>query len=258
MLTYLGDGTRRYGRQPVLIEERPFWEFQAVIKGEIGLALLNCPVRFRRQRLWLFPPHHPHGWTGRGATAAEIVVFHFPVIPEPLRLKMQAFDYLELSLNAAAGARLRRLAQAARKYWSRPGPGMPLCHEHILLELSLLFLEQERSSPEARAWDRLNPVDRCLTWFSQRMADNPSLEEAARAGGVSPAHMRRLFHQTFQASPKSVFDQLRFQRSFQLMADPALKLETISAQCGFGSGSAFSRAFRNKFGRSPEAWRIRM
>jgi AraC-like DNA-binding protein len=48
---------------------------------------------------------------------------------------------------------------------------------------------------------------------------------------------------------------MRLQRAMQLMAAPALKLDDVAAQCGFGSASAFSRAFKHKAGCSPSEWR---
>jgi AraC-like DNA-binding protein len=50
-------------------------------------------------------------------------------------------------------------------------------------------------------------------------------------------------------------DQLRFQRAMQLMSDPAMKLEHVGYRCGFTSASVFSRAFKAKYGCSPQAWR---
>jgi transcriptional regulator GlxA family with amidase domain len=143
----------------------------------------------------------------------------------------------------------------AQEHWTHPGPGMPLCHEYILLELSLLFLGGTQGSLNHPAKPPSGPIARSLFWFSQRLESDPGLDEVARAVGVSVAHLRRLFHQTFQMSPKSFFDQLRFQRATHLLADPSVKIESISAQCGFGSASAFSRAFKNKFGCSPDFWR---
>ncbi|HEY0257897.1 MAG TPA: hypothetical protein VGC39_10680, partial [Candidatus Methylacidiphilales bacterium] len=141
MLHYLGDGMRRYGRRPIPINQRPTWEFQAVLKGEIGPLLPGGIQPLCRRCLWIFPPNHAHGWRGHGNVVAEIVVFHFPHVPEPLRLSFRGREFLQIPLDAAQCARLRLLARQARGYWESPALGMPLCHEHILLELSLIALE---------------------------------------------------------------------------------------------------------------------
>jgi AraC family transcriptional regulator len=256
VLHYIGDGLRYYGRHPIPINQRLAWEFQAVVRGDIGLLQPNGAQQLCRHRLWIFPPNHAHGWHGREDVAAEVVVFHFPHVPEPLRQLFGGRDHVEVPLGAAERARLRLLARQARGYWASPAPGLPLCHELILLELSLIALEFERIPRRSSAKPPSKPVETGLRWFSENIRSDPNLDRVAQAAGVSPAHLRRLFHKTFQTSPKHLFDQLRFQRARQLMADPSIKLEAISEQCGFGSVSAFSRAFRNKFGCSPSSWRV--
>lgn len=130
-----------------------------------------------------------------------------------------------------------------------------LCLEHILLELSLLVYEARRDSAPDSSTVADRRVGEALSWFSERIPDNPSQEDVASAVNVSPAHLRRLFHQVLQTPPKRAFDELRFQRAVELMSDPAVKLSTVSVACGFESQSAFSRAFKAKFGRAPESWR---
>jgi transcriptional regulator GlxA family with amidase domain len=98
-------------------------------------------------------------------------------------------------------------------------------------------------------------VNAAIVWYAKRMEENPAFPEIARAVGVSAPHLRRLFHQVLHASPNRIMDQMRFQRAMQLMSDPAIKLESVGEQCGFGSASAFSRAFKMKFGCAPQVWR---
>jgi AraC-like DNA-binding protein len=217
------------------------------------LALPGATHPPRRRRLWIFPPGHPPGWHGLGNSTCEVAVFHFPNVPDPLRQNFEDRAFLEIPLLAAQCRRLRLLAHHARIYLTNPSPGMLLFSEQILLELSLLALESIAERPPDEALSK--PLEVSLRWYSENMSTVPSLEKVARAAGTSPAHLRRLFHRTFQKSPKQFFDELRFQRAMQLMADPSIKLESISEQCGFGSASAYSRAFRNKFGCSPTTWR---
>ena len=254
MLSYLGTGERRYGPHPVAVVSRPYWEFQAVVRGGIALRLPGGDRPPRPRRLWISPPENLHGWGGRGRAPAEVVVFHFPHVPEPLRRSVGP-EGLEIPLDAAQCARIRELGAQARRHWGRPSPALTLCSEHILLELSLLAVEAlPRGGGAARSGDRWR-VEVALGFFSARIAANPSLPEAARAAGVSPSHLRRLFQETFRLPPKQVFDQLRFQRATQLLADPALKVGTVAEECGFGDATAFSRAFKAKFGCGPDAWR---
>lgn len=255
MLNYLGEGARRYGLTPFAANQRGRWEFQAVVSGAIGMTGPGLPDELRRQTLWLSGPEHVHGWTGRGQTAASVVVFHFLAVPEPLRRLVRDDAVVEIALTAAACRRLRELAKQAMGYWKHPSAGMVMCYEHVLLELSLLVYETLRGAKKDVAAENDRRVSDALRWYARQIESNPSLADVARAVNVSPSHLRRLFHEVLQAAPKPVFDGLRFQRAVQLMADPGVKLSTVSVACGFESQSAFSRAFKAKFGCAPEVWR---
>jgi len=256
MLRYLGGGDRWYGDRPVSMFPRRVWEFQAVLSGSISPVFSARPDILRTRTLWLFPPGEAHGWTGEPGKKAEVAVFHFTSVPEPLALLAERTSPIEISLTSENARRIRILVAQARPYLKSPQAGMMICFEHILMELSLLLLQQAGSevSPTRKrlSIDRVNAV---LVWFGERLSDNPNLEDAARANHISSAHLRRLFQEVFQNSPKEIFDQLRFQRAFHLMADPAVKFNTVSEACGFQDPSSFSRAFKNKFGCSPAVWR---
>lgn len=255
MLNYLAEGMRYYGVKPYVADKRGRWEFQAVVSGAIGMVVPGEAGGLRRRTLWLSGPGHVHGWTGDGGRAARVVVFHFPAVPEPLRRLVRDDEAIEVALTQADCRRLCALAKQAMGYWRHPSAGMVMCHEHVLLELSLLVFEARRGGAEGAVSDNEARVGEALSWYAERVERNPSQAEVARAVNVSPSHLRRLFHEVLRAGPKQVFDGLRFQRAVQLMADPEVKLGAVSDACGFESQSAFSRAFKAKFGCAPEVWR---
>jgi AraC family transcriptional regulator len=258
MLIYVGFGPRRYGDSQIACFARRAWEFQAVLRGSIAPVLPDGPDISGRKKLWLFPPGHIHGWTAGQGTEAEIAVFHYLSIPEPLlAIVREKSNPLEILLGDEDCRRIRKLVRKASEYWKNPTPITILCHEQALTELSLLICEATQrdklpSHTEAPAW---KTVQHAMQVFAENMGDNFDQEKVARIAGTSPSHLRRLFHKVLQSSPKRVFDQMRFQRAIQLMADPAAKLENVGEACGFGSASAFSRAFKLRFGCSPQAWR---
>lgn len=256
MMIYFSHGKRVYGRAPVISNERRGWEFQAVVRGSIGFLTPQGPDMLRNKTLWLFPPRHSHGWTGEGGKSAEIIVFHFLFVPELIEGLVQANGFLEIRLEDRQIERLKELAAQTKRYWQDFTPGMMMCYEHVLMDLSMIIWElHTQSGREAVEQTSKARVEFAMQWFGERMEHSPGYEQVARAAGVSPAHLRRLFHEVLQTSPQQVFLQMKFQRVLQLMADPAVKLGAIGLSCGFGSASSFSRAFKLKFGCSPEMWR---
>jgi len=70
--------------------------------------------------------------------------------------------------------------------------------------------------------------------------------------GMSRAKLYRLFEPI--GGVGEYIQQRRLSRAYQALTDPAqanLYIGVIATQCGFGSASVFSRAFRNAFGISP-------
>ena len=255
MLCYYGTGERKYAEAPIPLLSRLCWEFQAVLSGRIAMVTPEGPGFLRSRHLWLSSPEHRHGWTGEPRQASEVAVFHFLTIPETLARRIAKKQHIEISLTAAMVNQIRELAHDIAEHSQRPGPEMLLRHEHALLELSLLVYEASEKSNETLPHTASHRVQKALRWFDDHLEQDPSLDDVARATGTSSAHLRRHFHEVMQASPKKIFDQLRFQRALQLMADSGTKLSVVSEACGFESASSFSRAFKHKFGVSPQKWR---
>ncbi|MEO6845651.1 MAG: AraC family transcriptional regulator [Chthoniobacterales bacterium] len=255
MLIYMGRGTRTYGTSGRKINQRRCWEFQAVVSGSIRLVQSKGADVLKKNHLWLFPPHHAHDWVGSGMEPAEIVVFHFPSVPELVENMVRRSSHIETSLTKKQCARLLELAEEASRYWQRPSAGMTICYEHILMELSLLIVQAHTRQPENPRNTRMRQcVDKAINYYLEHMQKSPGLEDIAQEVKVSSSHLRRMFHEVLQESPQQVFDQLRFQRAIHLLSDATIKHERISELCGFDSGSAFSRAFKNRFGGSPRTW----
>ena len=254
MLIYLGTGERRYGDNPLALQSRRAWEFQAVLKGKIGLSLPEGAQPMRADRLWIFPPGHTHGWVGEKSRTSEVAVFHFQSAPELLTHLLNPQGFIEIELSRRSIFQIREMASKVERYWKHPAPGMMICYEHALMALSLIACEASESGEVSRSYYE-SRVNAAILWYAKRMEENPAFPEIARAVGVSAPHLRRLFHQVLHASPNRIMDQMRFQRAMQLMSDPAIKLESVGEHCGFGSASAFSRAFKMKFGCAPQVWR---
>lgn len=258
MLVYIGHGLRTYGLNPLRPIRRPFWEFQAVLKGRIAPILPTGVGKLEARHLWVFPPGSPHGWDGEGAATAEVAVFHFPVVPAPLRETLPHAGFLSIALSAGQIERLRVLQSQALAGFRQPDAFTYLQQEHLLLELSLLAASAHtvrEIEENARGLSGIHTVKKALLWYGINLSRSPGLDEVARAVGASPAHLRRLFHKGLGCAPKVALQRLQFQRALDEMSRTNDGLEVIAERCGFGSASAFSRAFKERMGYAPRTWR---
>lgn len=92
--------------------------------------------------------------------------------------------------------------------------------------------------------------------FLQRSHRRPvTCEDAARAAGLSTARLHALFAQWFGMGPGRYLTEIRLGRARDRLAGSADPIAAIALDAGFSEQSAFSRAFRRRYGQSPAAYR---
>ncbi len=81
------------------------------------------------------------------------------------------------------------------------------------------------------------------------------LDAVAAACGLSKSGFLRAFRESFGVPPHQWLLRCRVDRAAELMRDPALALSDIAVDSGFFDQSHFTRAFSQRMGLSPGAWR---
>lgn len=102
-----------------------------------------------------------------------------------------------------------------------------------------------------------HPVGKALWLIETRLASELSLADIAANSGVSRFHLLRAFG---VATGQSVMRYVRARRlteAARRLADGAPDILTVALDAGYGSHEAFTRAFRDMFGMTPEAVRAR-
>ena len=82
-----------------------------------------------------------------------------------------------------------------------------------------------------------------------------SLEEIARASGLSRRQIERLFKRDLNCVPKRYYLQMRLRRARELLLQTSMPILDITAACGFQSPPHFSKCYRSQFGHPPSAER---
>jgi AraC family transcriptional regulator len=101
----------------------------------------------------------------------------------------------------------------------------------------------------------MNPAQKALWFIESHLADPLTLDEIAEIGGVSRFHMVRAF------AAATGFPVMRYVRARRLseaaraLARGAPDILQLALEADYGSHEAFTRAFRDHFGMTPEAVR---
>jgi AraC family transcriptional regulator len=98
----------------------------------------------------------------------------------------------------------------------------------------------------------LNPVENALWFIENHFGKEISLENIASVAGVSRFHLSHIFG---MATGRSVMNYVRGRRLTEAarnLANGAPDILQVALAAGYGSHEAFTRAFRDLFGLTPE------
>src|ERR1700719_227629 len=101
----------------------------------------------------------------------------------------------------------------------------------------------------------MNPAQKALWFIESHLAEGLTLDEIAGVAGVSRFHMVRAFAAATGFSVMRYVRARRLSEAARALAGGAPDILTLALDADYGSHEAFTRAFRDQFGVTPETIR---
>src|SRR5450755_832736 len=101
----------------------------------------------------------------------------------------------------------------------------------------------------------MNPAQKALWFIESHLARELTLDEIAGVAGISRFHMVRAFAAATGLSVMRYVRARRLTAAARALAHGAPDILTVALDADYGSHAAFTRAFRDQFGVTPEAVR---
>lgn len=98
----------------------------------------------------------------------------------------------------------------------------------------------------------MNPAQKALWYIESHLADSLTLDEIAGVAGVSRFHMVRAFAAATGIPVMRYVRVRRLTKAARALARGAPDILTLALEADYGSHEAFTRAFRDQFGVTPE------
>ncbi|KAF1004545.1 MAG: Right origin-binding protein [Luteibacter sp.] len=95
-------------------------------------------------------------------------------------------------------------------------------------------------------------VQKAVWYIESHSGEALALADVARAVGVSPYHLARVFQSVTGCPVVRYLRARRLSEAARQLADGARDILSVALAAGYGSHEAFTRAFREQFGRTPE------
>src|SRR5947209_12813965 len=99
----------------------------------------------------------------------------------------------------------------------------------------------------------MNPALKALWYIESHLAEALTLDEISAIGGVSRFHMVRAFAAATGFSVMRYVRARRLSNAARALASGAPDILSLALDADYGSHEAFTRAFRDHFGLTPEA-----
>jgi len=101
----------------------------------------------------------------------------------------------------------------------------------------------------------MNPAQKALWFIESHLAEALTLDEVAGVAGISRFHMVRAFAAATGLPVMRYVRARRLTEAARALANGAPDILTLALEADYGSHEAFTRAFRDHFGITPEAVR---
>jgi AraC family transcriptional regulator len=98
----------------------------------------------------------------------------------------------------------------------------------------------------------MTPVQKAIWFIESHLAQTIDLDDVAQAGGASRFHIARAFPVATGWPVISYLRARRLTEAARQLADGAPDILSVALDAGYGSHEAFTRAFRDQFGVTPE------
>ncbi|MCI9297694.1 MAG: AraC family transcriptional regulator [Lachnospiraceae bacterium] len=165
---------------------------------------------------------------------------------------MECFHPADSSFNRAVAPCLLSILEHRRDGYST----------HELLMKSQLFLllhcmnQYAASSSDHRLLHLSCSQLKNALYYVQHFYDQKvTVQKAALQCGLSESHFMKLFRELTGTSFNAYLINYRLELAARQLSDTRLKVIDIAENCGFRNHSYFTRAFREKYGRTPSEYR---
>jgi YesN/AraC family two-component response regulator len=152
-------------------------------------------------------------------------------------------------------------ARQALQYGVRDYVLKPTDFTDIRSVFSKLRRELDRGRPAdggAQGADRAaggDPVVSSIQRYVERDCAHASLKGAARAVGMNPQYVSRLFHERSGENFHTFLARTRMEKAARLLRDGGHPAYEVSEMVGYSNQKNFTRAFKRHFGTAPLAFR---
>lgn len=234
-------------------------EINFVKKGNCVLHLENESVFFSENEIMIICPHVNHTFEA-GAKGTTLMQLEFlPDIFEkfnpldnditneltPITIFSEANRLIKIVNNV-------RIMRAVQRIVNELNSKNKYYHYLVIMYYAELMILIFRHIDETFLPIETNEsLKKALHFIRNNFSADINMEEVATQAGIGVRYLRKLFSKNLNISPIDFLNQIRINKSLELLKNTECSVKEVSFMCGFKSPQYFSRVFKLQMGVSP-------
>lgn len=248
-----------------IVVQAPLVSFWMVVRGSAELDAREG--RFHLQAgewVVLEPDSRPSVYACRASLVLGVAM------PSPMRARIRQFTHEDM--HTGRGRLGRGEMRQCLHLWRQTGlfarsgrtiareevnPLVPLLRQICNVQFDFRRLIDHCPGRSLRRKSQVfDRMQRARLFLEGNVDRNVRLAELAELSNVSTWYFTKIFHALYGEGPQAMAARLRLSHAADLLATTTLSVSEVGAVCGFENNCSFSRAFRERYGSPPSAYRI--
>jgi AraC-like DNA-binding protein/mannose-6-phosphate isomerase-like protein (cupin superfamily) len=234
-------------------DRHDFWELLYVDKGFVSIRLEERQHVVSQGEFILIAPNQSHGVLPSTSVAPFYITAHFQTNLKRLRELTDAV--------IQGGEEGRRLLVDLLRERASGAYGAETLTRGYLTEFLIKAVrdrESGRRAAERTTYFQANaarrPVAMAMEFLKRNLHRPLTLDDIAKAAGVSNSHLEHLFKSQTGSSVMSHLQEARIQHAKTLLLESGLNISQIAEQSGYSSIHLFSRRFKKAVSVAPSQY----
>lgn len=234
-------------------ESHAYYELTYVDRGTLITEIDGNSYEVNERELIIYGPNQYHNQKIREGNSCSYVTILFEFDPTD-----DHFDFL-LNKVFSYNKKIHYLMKNFVNETSTMTPYMDsllLClfQEIIIRLLQSEFLETEKSKKpvtDARQHYHNELLEQILTYIDDTIYEPITVGEICQKFSMSRSSLQILFNENLNQTPKKYINELKLEKSRQMIGEGRYTISEIALMLGFNSIHYFSRAFTQKYNMAP-------
>ncbi len=237
-------------------ESHNYYELTYVDRGTLTTEIDGKTYEVKERELIIYGPNQYHNQKIKDGHSCSYVTVLFELEPEA-----NHFDFL-LNRVFSYSKKIHSLMKTFVNESSSFTPYMDsllLCifQETIIRLLQSEFIAEvpdKKPVTDARQHYHNELLEQILTYIDETIDDPMTVGEICQKFSMSRSSLQILFNENLNQTPKKYINELKLEKSRQMISEGRYTISEIALMLGFNSIHYFSRAFTQKYNMAPSEY----